>query len=128
MGDEPAVGRLLVAWHVGEALRAEVRDDAPGRELAVLRLLVDGLSNPRFAAELGISPNTMKFHVGNLLAKLGGGAPAGRRRRARRRAMPALAVGPLDVLDGRRRPERPCSSSSPGRRAAGALSPGRSRR
>lgn len=41
------------------------------RELEVLNLLADGLSNPMIAKRLGVSRNTVKFHVSSILAKLG---------------------------------------------------------
>ncbi|HEV2396146.1 MAG TPA: response regulator transcription factor [Candidatus Sulfotelmatobacter sp.] len=41
------------------------------RELRVLNLLADGLSNPQIARHLSISRNTVKFHVGSIIAKLG---------------------------------------------------------
>jgi DNA-binding NarL/FixJ family response regulator len=40
------------------------------RELEVLALLAEGLSNRRVASRLGISENTVKFHVNALLEKL----------------------------------------------------------
>lgn len=42
-----------------------------GRELEVLRLLASGMSNSRIGQELFISETTAKFHVGNILRKLG---------------------------------------------------------
>jgi DNA-binding NarL/FixJ family response regulator len=41
------------------------------RELEVLRLMVDGRSNPEIAAALFISPRTATTHVTHILAKLG---------------------------------------------------------
>lgn len=40
------------------------------RELDVLRLLVDGLSNRAIAQQLAISDNTVKFHLNAILGKL----------------------------------------------------------
>jgi DNA-binding NarL/FixJ family response regulator len=41
------------------------------RELSVLRLVAQGLSNKEVAGELGISTHTVKYHLASLLAKLG---------------------------------------------------------
>jgi len=41
------------------------------RELEVLRLLARGWSNARIAQELFVSERTVRFHVGNILGKLG---------------------------------------------------------
>ena len=41
------------------------------RELEVLRLLADGMSNQEIAGELFISPKTASVHVSNIYAKLG---------------------------------------------------------
>ena len=51
-------------------------DEPPGepltpRELEVFELIAKGLSNPDIAATLGISAHTAKFHVGQILAKIG---------------------------------------------------------
>ncbi|MHC5938405.1 response regulator [Nostoc sp.] len=41
-----------------------------GRELEVLKLMVDGLSNPEIAEKLYLSPNTIKTHVRGIMNKL----------------------------------------------------------
>ena len=41
------------------------------RELEVLSALAAGRTNKEIAADLGLSPNTVKFHVKNLFQKLG---------------------------------------------------------
>jgi DNA-binding NarL/FixJ family response regulator len=40
------------------------------REYVVLECLATGLSNKQIAGDLGLSPNTIKTHIANLLAKL----------------------------------------------------------
>jgi len=40
------------------------------RELSVLRLVADGLSNKEIAAQLVISVSTVKFHLNNILEKM----------------------------------------------------------
>jgi two-component system, NarL family, response regulator LiaR len=40
------------------------------RELEVLRLMVEGLSNPEIATQLYLSPNTIKTHVRGIMNKL----------------------------------------------------------
>lgn len=44
------------------------------RESQVLRMLADGLGNKEIAARLGISDHTAKFHVTQILGKLGAGS------------------------------------------------------
>lgn len=46
------------------------------RELEVLRMLADGLGNKEIAGQLGISDHTAKFHVAQILAKLGAASRA----------------------------------------------------
>jgi NarL family two-component system response regulator LiaR len=42
-----------------------------GRELEILTLMVEGLSNNEIAERLIVSQSTVKFHVSNILSKLG---------------------------------------------------------
>ncbi len=53
------------------AVGAALSSDFTEREAAVLRELVSGESNREIAARLGISENTVKMHVTNMLQKTG---------------------------------------------------------
>jgi DNA-binding NarL/FixJ family response regulator len=46
------------------------------REVQVLRMMADGLGNKQIAAQLEISDHTAKFHVAQILAKLGAASRA----------------------------------------------------
>jgi two-component system, NarL family, response regulator LiaR len=69
-------GRPTLAPEAAEVLikAATHKDDPdPGltdRELEILQLMVDGLSNPDIAKKLFVSRSTVKFHVSNILMKL----------------------------------------------------------
>ena len=60
------------------------------RELEVLELLAEGLANKGIAARLGISDQTVKFHVASLYGKLGAVNRTDAVRRAVRRGLIAL--------------------------------------
>jgi len=51
--------------------QAAVHEELTEREMEVLRLIAQGKSNQEIADELFIGVKTVKFHVTNLLAKLG---------------------------------------------------------
>ena len=89
----PADAYLMAAAAAKEpALDGEVEDVEPltPRELEVLTLLSQGLPNKSIAAALGISDQTVKFHVATIYGKLG----ATNRTDAARRAL-RLGLIPL---------------------------------
>jgi len=61
------VRRLLSAAHAGESTARELTR----RELDVLSLLVEGLSQPEIAAKLSVTSKTVGKHIEHILAKLG---------------------------------------------------------
>lgn len=79
MGGQPAAERLRarLAPPVRQPLtpaappKAKAADDLTQRELEVLRLLAEGLSNPLLAERLTISVGTVKAHTASIYSKLG---------------------------------------------------------
>jgi two-component system, NarL family, nitrate/nitrite response regulator NarL len=61
-----------------------------GREVQVLELLAEGLPNKAIAARLGISDQTVKFHVASITGKLGAANRTDAVRRAVRRGLITL--------------------------------------
>ena len=51
--------------------RSEPLDSLTQRETEILRLVVEGLSNKAIAQALSVSENTVKYHMKNILQKLG---------------------------------------------------------
>ena len=72
-----AAGRPTLAADAQRALiQAATNPKPPGsdlteREREVLALMVKGMSNDEIAAHLTVRPSTAKFHVSNVLSKLG---------------------------------------------------------
>jgi len=80
--------------HRNDDERAELHRDLTAREFDVLRSLREGNQNKIIAFELGISENTVKVHLRNLMKKL----------RASNRLQVALGAPPSAGLDLRPRP------------------------
>lgn len=68
--DPLATARLLHRLRAAGEAAARPEPLTP-REIEVLRLLVEGLTNKAIAARLGISDHTVKFHIGAIMGKLG---------------------------------------------------------
>lgn len=69
-------GRPTLAPEAAEVLikaatESPEEDGLTRRELEILELMVGGLSNPDIAEKLFVSRSTIKFHVSNILMKLG---------------------------------------------------------
>jgi DNA-binding NarL/FixJ family response regulator len=54
-----------------DAPRAAVHTDLSARELEVLRLVAEGLSDAEIAERLALSPHTVHRHVANIRTELG---------------------------------------------------------
>lgn len=73
---QPSVTRKVVAELTRLTERERVRREQPLaeplslREMKVLTLLAEGLSNHEIAERLTIAPGTVKNHIGNILSKL----------------------------------------------------------
>jgi two-component system, NarL family, nitrate/nitrite response regulator NarL len=79
IAEAQAGGWIADAFLVARREPSSAEDDQQGaieepltrRELDVLGLLAEGLSNKAIAERLGISDQTVKFHVAAVIAKLG---------------------------------------------------------
>jgi DNA-binding NarL/FixJ family response regulator len=78
-----AVGESLISPHIAakvlqrmratgtnEADAAMIRAELSDREIQVLKLIANGKDNAQIAADLHISPKTVKNHISNILMKL----------------------------------------------------------
>jgi two-component system nitrate/nitrite response regulator NarP len=66
-----AQGQMVFPFLDVRALKHDPAGDLTARERALLSALARGLNNKDLGAELGISVNTVKFHLRNLYDKLG---------------------------------------------------------
>ena len=85
-----AADAWLVAATPHDDLDSGQSEPLTARELEVLELLAQGLANKSIALRLGISDQTVKFHVASICGKLG----AANRTDAARRAL-RLGIIPL---------------------------------
>ena len=75
---------------LAERVRPEPAEGLTPREVQVLELLAEGLPNKAIAARLGISDQTVKFHVASISGKLGAANRTDAVRRAVRRGLITL--------------------------------------
>ncbi|MBI2720267.1 MAG: response regulator transcription factor [Rhizobiales bacterium] len=66
-----AAGRMVFPFLDVRDLKRDPRDSLTAREKAMMAALARGRTNTELASELGISINTVKFHLRNLYDKLG---------------------------------------------------------
>jgi two-component system, NarL family, response regulator DevR len=79
---------VVVRWMHGSQRPGATASDITPREREILALLARGLSNVAIGQRLYISAATVKFHVGNIMQKLG----------ARRRAEAVYAASKLGLI------------------------------
>jgi DNA-binding CsgD family transcriptional regulator len=89
VGHEPGGGAIDLSRHGRNAASADESFDEPltPREVQVIELLAEGLPNKAIAARLGISDQTVKFHLASIAGKLGAANRTDTVRRAVRRGL-----------------------------------------
>jgi len=95
VGEFPTVGAARASGLHADALvltaqpddRGSIPDPLTPREIEVLEQLVEGLSNKTIATRLGISDQTVKFHVAAICGKIGAANRTDAVRRAIRRGL-----------------------------------------
>ncbi len=90
--DDDGPGRRDRQWSVSDDVDEEAGFDESltPREIQVLELLAEGLPNKAIARRLGISDQTVKFHVSSISGKLGAANRTDAVRRAVRRGLITL--------------------------------------
>ena len=68
---ESAREKILEAMGAGEPHYQELIEDLSPRELEILELFSQGLSNKQIAGKIYLSPGTVKWHASNIYGKLG---------------------------------------------------------
>ena len=73
---DASVGRSTISTAAIQSLIQAEEDELPEQELSlrekeILLLMADGLKNAAIAKKLNISEATVRFHVSNILRKLG---------------------------------------------------------
>ncbi len=69
----PAISKMLLEDYVRQVREQQVEDSydlLTPREREILQLIAEGRTNKEVASVLGLSPNTVDTHRGNILAKL----------------------------------------------------------
>ena len=92
MGDEGADHLRAAAVKAGLPARDGPDSELTSREREVIGLLAHGLTNREIGEQMFVSESTAKFHVHNVMRKLG----------VRRRAEVAYAAGKRGLPDGGR--------------------------
>ena len=80
---------LSSTW-ISRAVSGSTIETLTAREIDVLELLAEGLSNKGIAARLGISDQTVKFHLATIYGKLGTHSRTASVREAVRRGLVTL--------------------------------------
>lgn len=88
LGVDPDAFLVAADAEAGES--AVLVEDLTPREIDVLTLVADGLSNKRIAARLALSPETVKFHLASIFGKLGASNRTDAVRQALRRGLVPL--------------------------------------
>lgn len=74
----PEVAMLPTHVEIGTPAQPELLPDGlSGREVEVLQLVAEGLTNAQVAARLFLSPKTVSSHLGSIFGKLGVSSRAG---------------------------------------------------